>query len=116
MVDNSWINLPDDTLGPAHSKFLAALKQLNTLGYPDSGSYAVDPDFCIALGIPIDPVIAQNAGNNSTNYMEERALAWACLLHYQVLDLLLGALLPRKSSPAVPDTVSVWGQSTIKVP
>ncbi|KAF8180936.1 hypothetical protein K438DRAFT_1841489 [Mycena galopus ATCC 62051] len=114
LADNSWINLPNDTLGSEHSQFLAALKQLNTIGCPDPRSYTVDPDFCIALGIPIDPTLAQNAGNNTTNYTSGRALAWTYLLHYQVLDLLLAVKLPRQiHRPFAKATVSQWSQPTI---
>jgi hypothetical protein len=88
LSDGTWFTLPADALGADYAHFLNALKVL------DWAEYATNPntldldeiDFRIALGLPV--TMSQLAGTSRT-YSQGRAQAWACLVHFQVLDLLL---------------------------
>ncbi|KAJ7854876.1 hypothetical protein B0H13DRAFT_2358226 [Mycena leptocephala] len=102
--DGSWINLPSDALGAGHAKFLDALKELDTAGYPGF-AHAADLDcidFSLALGIALEPALVAQAGSYQSGYNAGRARAWAYLLHFQVLDFLLAGDHPRlESGPAL---------------
>ncbi|KAJ7672241.1 hypothetical protein DFH06DRAFT_1319668 [Mycena polygramma] len=85
--DGTWTLLPPDTLGPDHATFLAAVKQLDMAGFPPDSPVDLDgAQFRVALGL--DSSLSHLIPASKT-YNDGRALAWECLLHFQVLDLLL---------------------------
>ncbi|KAF7345498.1 hypothetical protein MVEN_01568300 [Mycena venus] len=94
LLDGSWAHLPPDALGNDHAKFLAALKEMDAVAVPQSSIPGNDDsDFRVALRL--DPGTKQSSYNNG------RALAWACLVHFQVLDLILATNFQRLTQPAV---------------
>ncbi|KAJ6524603.1 hypothetical protein DFH09DRAFT_1329372 [Mycena vulgaris] len=90
LTDGSWVRLDPGTLGEAHATFLAALKELDIKGIPLQNALNLDAtDFRVALGLE-----TATAPISST-YNTGRAQAWACLLHFQVLDMLLAIHYPK---------------------
>ncbi|KAJ7015878.1 hypothetical protein C8F04DRAFT_1363282 [Mycena alexandri] len=73
LVTGSWADLPPGTLGSEYSNFLDVLKELDKTGN----------------------------GALPSNYNAGRAQAWACLLHFQVLDLILATDFPHLSEASV---------------
>ncbi|KAJ7718896.1 hypothetical protein B0H16DRAFT_1897431 [Mycena metata] len=73
-----------------------ALKELDQTGVPPLNPLDLDgSDFRVALGL--DPL----NGAIPSNYNTGRAQAWACLLHFQVLDLILATDFPHLSEASV---------------
>ncbi|KAJ7603862.1 hypothetical protein DFH06DRAFT_1151588 [Mycena polygramma] len=71
LQDGTWISLAPDALGPSHAKFLAAVKQLDTAGYPADSPFDLDgAQFRVALGLEsvmrhlIPPSKTYNNGSN----------------------------------------------------
>ncbi|KAJ7711642.1 hypothetical protein B0H16DRAFT_1816509 [Mycena metata] len=96
LVTGSWADLPPDALGSEYSHFLAALKELDQTGVPPPNPLDLDgSDFRVALGL--DPL----NGAIPSNYNTGRAQAWACLLHFQVLDLILATDFPHLSEASL---------------
>ncbi|KAJ7483128.1 hypothetical protein B0H11DRAFT_2279896 [Mycena galericulata] len=84
LTTGSWRELEPLALGDPYAPFLTALKGLDVDGFPSASTYNIDSqDFHSALGLGADN------GIMSPTYNTGRAQAWACLLYFEVLDLLL---------------------------
>ncbi|KAJ6463629.1 hypothetical protein C8R47DRAFT_1326983 [Mycena vitilis] len=97
MANGSWIKLDPHALGPEYACFLAALKKLDAVAVPKPKAYDMDgSEFRAALGL-------QDLASDipkSTTYSLARGQVWACLLHFQVLDLILATDFPSLCKPS----------------
>ncbi|KAJ7649547.1 hypothetical protein DFH06DRAFT_1331910 [Mycena polygramma] len=97
MADGSWIKLDPHALGPEYACFLAALKKLDAVAVPEPKAFDMDgAEFRAALGLQ---ELASNIPK-STTYSLARGQVWACLLHFQVLDLILATDFPSLGKPS----------------
>ncbi|KAJ7145454.1 hypothetical protein C8R46DRAFT_1313063 [Mycena filopes] len=95
LKDGSWSSIPPASLG-SHAAFLVALKEMDHVAVPAANLLDIDgQDFRIAVGLEA------LMGEFPKNYTAGRAQAWVCILHFQVLDLLLATDFPKLSEPSV---------------
>ncbi|KAF7335891.1 hypothetical protein MSAN_02326100 [Mycena sanguinolenta] len=95
-IDGTWADLSPSALG-SYAQFWAALKQMNLIAVPSRNALNMDAtDFRIAVRLDSPP----SGWHIPKQYNNGRAMAWACLLHFQVLDLILASDFPHLTKPA----------------
>lgn len=91
MVDGGWKTITAAEVGPNYAPFLATMQNLDTAGFPVDDMNCELVDQRITLGLPTRfPSLASRNLGSTSSFTTGESQIWACILHFQVLDLILG--------------------------
>ncbi|KAJ6621828.1 hypothetical protein B0H10DRAFT_1945091 [Mycena sp. CBHHK59/15] len=90
MQDGTWKTLTSAQVRPDYAPFLAAVQLLDTAGFLADIMDCDLVDRRLVLGLSLSyPGIGATSIGSKSNYGTGESQVWGCILHFQVLDLIL---------------------------
>ncbi|KAJ6611654.1 hypothetical protein B0H10DRAFT_1952873 [Mycena sp. CBHHK59/15] len=90
MQDGTWKTLTSAQVRPDYAPFVAAVQLLDTAGFPADIMDCDLVDRRLVLGLSSSyPGIGATSIGSKSNYGTGESQVWGCILHFQVLDLIL---------------------------